>query len=76
MFHCRPECGVNFNGIVSTKAHACQLIVGEMLDHFQQAGIGTEQVLTEVSSAFDEVFLILTVADFTQTRTSRPSRSL
>ena len=63
----RAERGVNFDGIVSAQPHACQLIVGEMLDHFQQAGIGAEQVLPEVSSALDEIFLILPVADFAQT---------
>src|SRR5271166_2233804 len=34
-----------------------------MLDHFEQAGIGAEEILAEVSAALDEVFLILTIAD-------------
>src|SRR6185312_8390851 len=38
-----------------------------MLDHLQQPGIGAKQVLPEVSAAFDEEFLVLTVRDFAQT---------
>ena len=56
--------GVNFNGIVATEAHARQLFVREMLDHFQQAGVCAEQFLSEVGSAFDVIFLILSVSDF------------
>src|ERR1700683_321507 len=37
-----------------------------MLDHLQQPGIAAEKVLPEVSAAFDEIFLVLSVAHFTQ----------
>ena len=60
------ECGVNFDGIVAAETHARELIVGKMLDHLQQARIGAEEVLAEIGSAFDEIFLILSVADFAQ----------
>ena len=43
-----------------------KLIVGKMLDHLQQARIAAEKVLAEISAAFDEIFLILPVADFAQ----------
>src|SRR5689334_6594229 len=36
-----------------------------MLDHLEQAWIGAEEVLPEICSAFYEVLLVLTVADFT-----------
>src|SRR5208283_172495 len=38
-----------------------------MLHHLEEAWIGAEQILPEVSSALDEIFLVLAVADFTQT---------
>jgi hypothetical protein len=56
-------CSVDFDGIVSSQPHARELFVGKMLDHLEQAGIGSEEVLPEVSAALDEIFLILTVAD-------------
>src|SRR5580692_10207149 len=56
-------CSVDFDGIVASQPHACQLFVGKMLDHLKQAGIGSEEVLPEISAALDEIFLILTVTD-------------
>src|SRR5258708_34000111 len=38
-----------------------------MLHHFQQTRVGAEQILAEVGSTLDEIFLILSVADFSQT---------
>ena len=61
---CCFEGGVHLDGIVSAQPHARQLLVGEVLHHLQQAGIGAEKVLAEVRSAFDEVFLVLAIADF------------
>ena len=55
--------GMHFDGIVAAQPHARQLLVGKMLDHFEQARIGAEEVLPEVGAALDEIFLILTVAD-------------
>ena len=34
--------GVHLDGIVAPEAHARKLIVGEVLDHLQQARIGAE----------------------------------
>src|SRR6202008_4897155 len=34
-----------------------------MLDHLQQTRIGAEEVLAEIGSALDKIFLILAVAD-------------
>ncbi len=55
--------GVDFDGIVTAQTHAGELLVGKMLDHLEQAGIGAEEVLPEVSAALDEIFLVLAVAD-------------
>src|SRR5689334_14131760 len=55
---------MDFNRIVSTQPHARKLIVGKMLDHLQQPGIGSKEVLPEISSTLDEEFLILSVGDF------------
>src|SRR5258708_307239 len=57
---------MHFYGIVSAKAHAGQLLVGKMLHHFQKARVGAEQILAEVGSALDKIFLILSVADLSQ----------
>ena len=38
-----------------------------MLNHFQQARIAAEQVLTEIGSAFHEIFLVLSVTHFAHT---------
>ena len=54
--------GVHLDGIVAAQPHARQLLVGKMLDHLQQAGIGAEQILAEVGAALDEIFLVLAVA--------------
>src|SRR5579871_833062 len=66
MIHSRSICGMYLDGIVSSQPHARQLLVGEMLNHFQQARIASKQILAEVGSALDEVFLILPVTDFAQ----------
>src|SRR5208282_2794392 len=58
---------VHFDWIVPSQSHACQLIVGQVLNHLQQARIGSEQVLAEIGSAFDEILLVLTVANLAQT---------
>ena len=62
----RAVSGVHFDRIVPAQPHARQLVVGEMLDHLQQPGIGAEQILPEIGSALDKIFLILPVADFAQ----------
>ena len=66
VIHGSAVSGMDFDGIMPAEAHACQLLIREMLDHLQQPGITAEQVLAEVGSALDEVFLILSVADFAQ----------
>src|ERR1700733_3932542 len=43
-----------------------------MLHHFQKARIGAEKILAEVGSALDKIFLILAVADFSQTPDQQP----
>ena len=58
---------MHFDGIVPAQSHARQLLVGKMLNHFEQARVGAEQILAEVCSALDEIFLILPVADFSET---------
>src|SRR6202167_1548325 len=55
---------MNFDGIVATQSHAGKLLIGKMLDHLEQARVTAEEILTEIGAALDEVFLILTVADF------------
>ena len=60
------ECGMNLNRIVTAKTQARKLVVRKMFDHLQQAGISAEQVLPEIGAALDEIFLVLTVADFAQ----------
>ncbi len=54
--------GIDLQGIVSAQPHPCDLLVAEVLHHLQQPGIGTEEVLPEVSPAFDEELLILSIA--------------
>ena len=54
--------GVYFDGIVTAQPHARQLLIGKMLDHFQQTGIGAKEILAEISAALDEIFLILAVS--------------
>ncbi len=66
VIECRAVSCVHFNWIVPAQSHARELIVGEMLDHFQQARVATEEVLPEVRAAFNEIFLVLAVADFTE----------
>ncbi len=60
-----PEGSVHLDGIVAPKSQAGELIVRQMLDHFEQTRIGAEQVLPEVGSALHEIFLVLSVAHFT-----------
>ena len=55
--------GVNFDRIVTAEAHAGELLVRKMLDHLQQPRIGAEEILAEIRSALDEIFLILAVGD-------------
>src|SRR5215471_2889194 len=59
--------GVHLDWIVSTQPHTRELLVGKMLNHAQQPRIGAEQVLSEVSSALDQEFLVLPVGHFAQT---------
>ena len=54
---------MNFDGIMAAKPHAGQLLVGKMLNHFEQSRIRAEKVLPEVSTALDEIFLVLAVGD-------------
>ena len=48
------------------------MLVGKVLDHFEQAGIGAEEVLAEIGAALDKVFLILTVADLAHAPDQQP----
>ncbi len=64
--------GMDLDGIVAAQAHAGQLLVGEVLHHLEQARIGAEEVLAEVGAAFDEVFLILAVADLAHAPDQQP----
>ena len=57
---------MDFDRIMTAQAHPSKLIVGKVLDHLQQAGIGAKQVLAEVRAALDKIFLVLPVADFAQ----------
>src|SRR5689334_20575139 len=66
MVHRSAVSGMHFQWIMSAQPHARQLIIRKMLDHLQQAGIGAEQVLPEVSATLNKKFLILTVGDFTE----------
>ena len=59
-------------GIVAAEAHARKLLVGKVLDHLEQARVGSEEVLTEVSAALDEIFLILAVGDFAHAPDEQP----
>src|ERR1700733_527607 len=43
-----------------------------MLHHFQKARIGAKKILAEVGSAFDKIFLLLAVADFSQAPDQQP----
>src|SRR6202043_4291499 len=49
-----------------------QLLIGQMLNHLQQPRIGAEQVLPEVGSALNKIFLILPIADFAQAPNQQP----
>ncbi len=64
--------GVHLDGIVAAQAHAGQLLVGEVLHHLEQAGIAAEEILTEIGSALDKVFLILAVADLAHAPDQQP----
>ena len=57
---------------MAAQSHASQLLVGEVLDHLQQARVGTEEILAEVSAALDKVFLILAIADFAHAANEQP----
>ena len=56
-------CGVDLDGIMAAQAHPRQLLVGKVLDHLQQARVGSKEILAEVGAALDEVFLVLAIAD-------------
>ena len=64
--------GVDFDGIVAAEPHTRELLVGEMLDHLQQPGIGAEEVLPEVGPALDKIFLILAVGDLAHALDQQP----
>ena len=54
---------VDLDGIVSAERQLLELIVGEVLDHLQQAGIGSPEVLAHVGARLDAILLILAVDD-------------
>src|SRR5437879_12799285 len=58
---------MHFDGIVTPETHARQLLVRQMLYHLEQARVGAEEVLAEVRSALNKVFLKLSVRDFAHT---------
>src|ERR1035438_4077346 len=66
MIHRSPVCRMYLDRIVPAQPHPCQLLVGKMLHHLQKPRIRPEKILSEVSSALDEILLILPVADFSQ----------
>src|SRR5690348_8447858 len=57
-------CGVDLFRIVAAEAHFVKLLVGEMLDHLEQAAIDAEEVFAEIGAGFDAIFLVLAVHDF------------
>ena len=65
VFDRRSVGSMYFDRIVTAKSHARHLFVRKMIDHSQQTRISSEQVLAEISSAFHEKFLVLTVGDLT-----------
>ena len=54
---------VDLDRIVPAERQLLQLIVGEVLDHLQQARIGAPEVLADVGAGLDAVLLILAVDD-------------
>ena len=54
---------VDLRRIVAAEAQALQLVVGQVLDHVEQPRIGAEEVLAEVGTRLDGVFLVLAVDD-------------
>src|SRR5208282_2395153 len=55
--------GVHFDWIVAAEPHAGELLVRKMFHHLQQPGIGAKEILPEISSALDKIFLILAIGD-------------
>ena len=54
---------VDLDGIVAAEPQLLELIVGQVLDHLEQARVGAEEVLAEVGAGLDGVLLILAVDD-------------
>ena len=63
MLHRGLVCGVNLDRIVASKAHLGQLLIAQVLHHFEQTRIGAEEILPEVRATGDKIFLILPVRD-------------
>src|ERR1700733_7168595 len=64
--------GMYLDGIVSAQPQTGELLVGKMLDHLEQPRIGTKEILPEVRSALDKVFLILSVGDLAHAADQQP----
>src|SRR5213593_3071839 len=56
--------GVNFFRIVATAQQLAYVIIGQMVDHFQQLGILAEEVFARIAAGLDGIFLIFTVDGF------------
>ncbi len=53
--------GVELRVVVPTSGKIAQLVVGEVLDHLAQPGVGTEEVLSDVGARLHRVLLELPV---------------
>ena len=56
-----PVGGVELVVVVAAAGQGAQLVVGEVLDHLAQAGVGAEEVVADVGAALDRVLLELAV---------------
>ena len=57
---------VHLLGVVATALQVAHLLVGQVLDHLQEARVGAEEVLANVVARFGHVLLELSVDDFAQ----------
>ena len=66
--------GVDLLGIMSAECHPAQVIIGEVLDQFQEARITTEQMFPDIGTAFDGKVLIFAVYNFSECPDQNPFR--
>src|SRR5579875_2696812 len=64
MLHCRFVGRVDFHRIMSAALELGQLLIGQILNQFEQFGIFTEEMFTNIGTAFDGIFLKFAVYDF------------